>query len=567
MKMRNISFFSIVITVFFFASGNIYGIEVNLNGADKKSYDLIKKTVSYKRLSELKSSDGVSFWMRRLRRDAQTGLQALGYYEANISAELNQNKDSVNLLIQLGKPIIVTKVVIEIPSRALKEVKYPLRNGDQLEHATYEQGKQILHAWLLANGYLKANLVTHRMEINKKKHTAEIKLSWETGPQYKFGLVTFEDNKLSHEFLKRYIPFLEGETFTEIGLQKLSDQLRNSGYFASIDIVPQLEKTDDLNVPILVRLQPLKRTAYELGLSMGTDQGAGIEADINRRRSNIKGHNWKLKSELTTQRFLLGGQYEIPSKKDINSTRRIGLSYIDETTDSSNRESFKGTFSKQRLYRKWQRIDSISVLDEKYTIADVTEKSTNLIISTDLSRTKSKNPINPNQGWRARLSLSGASDALGSATDFIRTEADYKQISSLNDKTRLIARTRLGALWVDDFNQLPASLRFFAGGDRSVRGFDFEELGPTDDVNNVLGGQYVATASVEMDYLIKPSWRIATFIDAGNAFGSGREDIEYSAGIGARWLSPIGPVRLDFANALSTPEKSWRVHFSIGPDL
>ena len=100
-----------------------------------------------------------------------------------------------------------------------------------------------------------------------------------------------------------------------------------------------------------------------------------------------------------------------------------------------------------------------------------------------------------------------------------------------------------------------------------MRGFGYEELGPSDLDGNVIGGQYLATASIELDYLIKPKWRIASFLDAGNAFGTGNEAVEYSIGAGIRWLTPIGPVRLDFANAISEENKPWRIHFTIGPDL
>ncbi|MBT8142659.1 MAG: BamA/TamA family outer membrane protein, partial [Gammaproteobacteria bacterium] len=203
----------------------------------------------------------------------------------------------------------------------------------------------------------------------------------------------------------------------------------------------------------------------------------------------------------------------------------------------------------------------------KFTIADVTEQSNLLIGSVDIFRTKAHDIINPSHGWRARATFSGASDILGSPLNFIRSDLEYKRIGSFNAKTRWLLRSRVGALWTDNFEKLPTSLRFFAGGDRSVRGFDFESLGPSDSENNVLGGQYIATLSLETDYMFRPNWRVATFVDIGNAFGRGDESLEHGAGVGLRWVSPIGPVRLDMASALSEPDNPWRLHFSVGPDL
>lgn len=556
-----------ILCLIIFCGFPAYALDIDISGGNSKTDEIIKNTTAYKRLSALKDSEGALFWMRRLNREAKTNLQSLGFYEANIEAKFSENKQRIDIQQKLGAPTKVSAVSIKIPDAALSKFPFPLTVGKQLDHAQYEKGKQQLHSWLVSNGYLNAKLITHRIEVSRNNKNASIKLEWDAGPQYYFGEVSFEQNKLSTDFLKRYIPFKPGDVFTESQLQKFSEQLRTSNYFSSVDIIPQLDSIENLTVPIIVRLQPLNSTVYEMGLSIGTDQGAGVEADVTKRRANTRGHTWRIQSELTTQRFLLGGRYAIPSARQLDRIKRIDLTYIDEVTDTSERQTIKGTLSKQRLMGKWQRIDAISVLDENFIIADVEERSNFLITSMDLSRTKAIDSINPVSGWRARATFAGATEALGSSTSFVRSELDYKRIGSFNDKTRWIVRSRLGALWVDNFNELPTSIRFFAGGDRSVRGFDFEELGPTDVDNNVLGGQYVGTGSLELDYLIKPSWRIAGFTDFGNAFGRGEEAIEYSAGVGIRWLSPIGPVRLDFANALSDADKPWRMHFSIGPDL
>ena len=559
--------FFALISLFIFSCFPVYALDIDITGGNSKTDEVIKNTTAYKRLSALKDSEGALFWMRRLNREAKTNLQSLGFYEANIEAKFSDNKAEVIINQTLGVPTVVSSVSIKVPAAALAKFPFPLTVGKQLDHAQYEKGKQQLHSWLIANGYLNAKLLSHRIDVSQKNRNAAITLEWQTGPQYLFGEVTFEENKLSPQFLKRYIPFKPGDVFTETQLQKFSEQLRNSNYFSSVDLIPQLDTAKDLMIPILVRLQPLNSTVYEMGLSIGTDQGAGVEADVTKRRANAKGHTWRIQSELTSQRFLLGGRYAIPSARQLDHIKRIDLTYIDEVTDTSERQTTKGTLSKQRLMGKWQRIDAISILDENFIIAGVEERSNFLITSMDLSRTKAIDSINPASGSRTRATFAGATDALGSSTSFVRSELDYKRIGSFNDKTRWLIRSRLGALWVDSFDELPTSLRFFAGGDRSVRGFDFESLGPTDDDGNVLGGQYVGTGSLELDYLIKPSWRIAGFTDFGNAFGKGDEAIEYSAGVGIRWLSPIGPVRLDFANALSDADKPWRMHFSIGPDL
>jgi translocation and assembly module TamA len=119
---------------------------------------------------------------------------------------------------------------------------------------------------------------------------------------------------------------------------------------------------------------------------------------------------------------------------------------------------------------------------------------------------------------------------------------------------------------VDDFDQLPPSQRFFAGGDRSVRGYPYQKIGPRNADGLVIGGERLLTASVEIERLIYGDYGVAAFVDAGDAFDSA-PDIKVGAGVGFRWRSPIGMVRLDVAHPFDDPDDNYRIHFTIGSDL
>ncbi|MDH3640424.1 MAG: BamA/TamA family outer membrane protein, partial [Gammaproteobacteria bacterium] len=109
--------------------------------------------------------------------------------------------------------------------------------------------------------------------------------------------------------------------------------------------------------------------------------------------------------------------------------------------------------------------------------------------------------------------------------------------------------------------------RFFTGGDRSVRGYGFNALGVTDENGEVIGGRHLLVGSVEYDHAINDQFSVAAFLDTGNAINSLNDDLEQGAGLGVRWKSPVGPVRLDIASAISRPGNPIRVHISVGPDL
>ena len=150
-----------------------------------------------------------------------------------------------------------------------------------------------------------------------------------------------------------------------------------------------------------------------------------------------------------------------------------------------------------------------------------------------------------------------------SDTTFSQLTADGKWIRSVGRRQRLLLRGSLGAMAVDDFDQLPPELRFFAGGDRSMRGFDYQELGATNAAGKVIGGEFLAVGSAEYEKFFSPKWGGAVFVDAGDAFRTSEFDLNVGAGIGVRWRSPVGMVRFDFAKpVVSDLADSIRFHIT-----
>jgi translocation and assembly module TamA len=143
---------------------------------------------------------------------------------------------------------------------------------------------------------------------------------------------------------------------------------------------------------------------------------------------------------------------------------------------------------------------------------------------------------------------------------------DGRIVRPLGERGRLIGRGTLGAIEVDDFDLLPASERFFAGGDQSVRGFDLNSLGPVDADGNVVGGTRLVTASFEYELRVRGPWGIAFFVDGGNALDDFGDELEYGAGIGLRYRTPLGNVRIDLAVPVSEAG-GLHAHFGFGPEL
>lgn len=290
---------------------------------------------------------------------------------------------------------------------------------------------------------------------------------------------------------------------------------------------------------------------------------------MENRRLNRYGHTARAETELSGVHKGVGASYQIPLSDPVNEKLDLHTTYLDEVTDTSDSESLSvGADYIIRTESGWVVTPSIEYLKESYQIADQIDDANLVIPGFQLTRVKADDRIHPDFGWKLGLKVRGATDRLWSSTTFVQYDLWAKLIVPVPWLGgRLIGRGEAGLTQVSDVRDLPASLRFFAGGDTSVRGFAYESLGPKNHRGEVIGGRNLLVGSLEYDHPLTESWSVAVFTDAGNAFNDFNDyDILRSAGFGVRWNSPLGPVRLDLARGLAA-ERSWRLHLSMGPDL
>ncbi|MGS0729161.1 autotransporter assembly complex protein TamA, partial [Shewanella sp. 0m-11] len=177
-------------------------------------------------------------------------------------------------------------------------------------------------------------------------------------------------------------------------------------------------------------------------------------------------------------------------------------------------------------------------------------------------------------------SLEYADPNLGSEVRLARLQSKFIWIDTFFEKHRIVSRLDMAANLTSNNSlaEIPPSLRYFAGGDQSIRGYSYNELGPYIDsvnaegevVREVVGGRYLMVGSLEYQYYLTPHWRVATFIDAGNAFDVNQVELVTSVGAGIHWISPIGPVKLDIGIGLKetdTISRPWRIHITMGSVL
>jgi translocation and assembly module TamA len=321
-------------------------------------------------------------------------------------------------------------------------------------------------------------------------------------------------------------------------------------------------------VPLDVLLIPAKRTVYSASLYVSTDLGPGVRLGAQRRWLNKRGHKLGGEIEYSPRLQEISTNYRIPHPGLQNRHFDFGLAYRDEETDTSTSRMARLAATEFRdRWKGFTRTLGLQYLNGNFEIAD-TQGDTSLLYAEGLlTRKKSDDLYFPSSGYSLTYGLRVAAEGLLADTTLMQVRAEGKGLTKVGEHGRFIARAALGAMAVDKFDALPPELRFFAGGDRSIRGFDYQQIGETNAAGGVIGGEYLASASAEYEHYFHEDWGAAVFVDAGDAFTS-RFDVNVGAGVGVRWKSPVGLVRLDVAHAVVTDlEKEWRIHVVIGPDL
>lgn len=515
-----------------------------------------------------------------VRRQVTAGLNALGYYHASVSARF-QRPDGVDcweLHVQVapGEPVTLRQVQLDIAAPAEVQALFQpqldasgLASGQPLHHGRYEDLKSALTSTAADLGFLEARFEEARIALDLPARAADVELRFLPGERYRFGEFRIpQTGLLSSELIHTLLPVQEGDPYGAEQLVSLRNSLDRSQYFQQIRVSPLLREADAGAVPVELDLRLRPRHAWTGGLGFTTDTGPRARVLYENRYLNSRGHRLAANSSFSPILSQVNGSYIVPLRHPLADQIQYSAGYIvesNEAFDSKRVQLGVGLPSENRW--GWQQTLRLELQHDDYELAASNDTSLLVLPGLTLAKTRADDLINPNQGWKLQGSLRGASQSLLSDSSFLQFHGNAKLVQGLG-RFRLLTRAELGATWIDETQSLPASLRFFAGGDQSIRGYDFRALAPLDRTRNTLeGGKQLAVASVELDYRVRERWRVALFTDAGNAFNNFNDfEIRQSVGIGLRWLSPIGPLRVDLAHAPDSAD-SFRIHITMGPDL
>lgn len=525
-----------------------------------------------------------------LRRYASTAeaqveeaLRALGYYSPMIQWEVveqpgdDETPARLVLTVQPGEPIRVRSRQVSIEGPASRDPDFvgtlPEKpsEGDVLNHGQYSTLRQTIQNRATRLGYFDGEFTTRRLEVNPEQHTADISLVFRSGVRYRLGEVSFkEGHGFEEQLLEQFVRFEPGEIYHADKVARLSGDLSNSGYFSGVDIDASPGKAEDGVIPVSVDLTTRPPRSVAAGVGFSTDVGPRFSGNWREHWINPMGHRRGAQTELSVPRQNVGAWYELPLDPPMTDSIRLSAGYQREDIEDVESELLTlGQQWKHQLDNGWLQVASIRWEGERFRIGDDDpEQSSLLLPGLGYSKLQADSPLDPSRGYRIQFDVTGSHRAVISDVDILHANVLVKGLYTLADNHRFLSRFQFGGVATNRFSDVPPSLRFFAGGDQTVRGYGYETLSPRSSEDVAIGGRYLMVGSVEYQYEFTENWRVAAFVDEGNAMDDLSDPLATGAGVGIRWISPVGPLRLDVAKGLD-PEfgGEWRVHFSMGPEL
>lgn len=519
---------------------------------------------------------------RGAEEQARKAAQALGYYQAQIDSEVlppraDDKGPRLRLNIEPGEPIRLRNVSVRIegPASQLKSFRIPdsraLRSGEVLNHGHYEDAKRLIQNQASRYGFFKGHFTRNRLAVDPAAGVADIELVYDSGPRYSLGRVQFEgDAPFDDDLLQRMVPFKEGTPYDSELIAELNNALQSSGYFEGVRVDAAPTAAVGQSIPVDVQLQTRKPRTMSLGLGFSTDVGPRGKAGWTRHWVNPQGHSYGIETELSAPRQNVGLWYDVPLDPPLTDKLRYAGGYQYEEiagTDTLSKLLTVGPEWHSKLPSGWQRVVSLKWQREEYRLGDDSGLSTLLMPGVSYTYLRSDNRIDPHNGYRLQFDVRVAKEGLLSDTNLLNGTVLLKGLTTVAQNHRFLGRVQFGGSATNGYKSVPPSLRFFAGGDQSVRGYDYQTLSPTNSDGDRIGGRYMVAGSAEYQYQIADKWRLATFVDQGNAFNNLEfPRLKTGVGFGVRWVSPVGPLRLDLAKALDD-DGGIRLHFSMGPEL
>ncbi len=559
-------------------------VEVKIEGVEDEALENVEKALALPH-GFVRDGKVDGKWLERFAGQAQervrAALEPYGYYRARVTTTLEETGEGKYLLravIQRGKRVRIADVQVSLTGEGssnatLKELagSFPLKTGSALIQPDYEEAKGVLRSKAMVLGYLDADFTTHEIRISPDRTEARITLVFDTGPLYRFGEVTITGApSYPDSYLRRHVTIKPGRAFSYSTLGETQLNFANTERFDEVRIIPEREQAKDNRIPVTIALKPGPTQRLRPGIGYGSDTGA--RGSLTYRHLNVLDLGHEFHSQLFLSERLQGiaASYVIPSARDTRtySALQLNLQREDVRTYISRLVALEGSVNRSMGKGKLGTV-FLRVHQESFTVGD--EDSTSLLVLPGIrySEHRFDNLVRPTKGYRFMVEGSGTHQFMGSDTGLVQVRAEGSGIVPLPWRLSLLGRVAGGMSFLNDpMAELPATLRFFSGGDRSVRGYAYKSLGPKNSAGDVVGGRNLLEGSIELQRALFTNWGVSLFYDTGNAFNDLTKIRLYEgAGVGVHYYTLIGAINLYVARQIGVDNPDFRVHLTIGFEL
>jgi translocation and assembly module TamA len=507
----------------------------------------------------------------RLQRLIRQILETEGYFSPQI--EFVDSDGAVRLTVDPGPRTVIAAVDVAVDGPLAAKTRQELIAGWELpvgqpfRQQDWNIAKQQILSRLLADNHAAARLVDSQATIDPATRQARLMAHYESGPPFRFG-------ELRVEGLERYpVTLVErhnrtvrpGEPFREADLNALQTALQATPQFRSVLVSIDRDAPPDadgvVTAPVIVRLS--ERPAHRLSFGAGISSNTGARVETNFQTADLFGQAWELNSGLRLEQKKQTAYADIffppTAAQRLNS---VGAML--QKTDIQGLRTERIAIGGQQAWREgpFETRLSLTWQDERLE-PDGAPDSINRALVPDVAWTwrQVDNPLDARDGIVLRGQIGGAAKAVLSDQSFIRLLGRYQQFFPVGQRDTLMLSGEIGYTIADSRNGIPQEYLFRTGGTGSVRGYSYQSLGVSEG-SAIVGGRYMANATVEYTHWLDDTWGVAAFVDAGNAVDDlSKVDLAYGYGLGARWRTVAGPIAVDLA--YGEQSEAIQLHFSL----
>lgn len=521
------------------------------------------------------------FYIREIKEVTTKALRAYGYYHPKIKVTLpekDKKEDTVvKVEVEQGKPLYIRQSRIEVLGEGVKYKVFEdlLKNTELgsykiLNHGVYEELKNAIHNTALSMGFFDGKFTSKRIMVYQNQNFADIELVYDSGKRYDFGELIMNDE--TAELYKPSHPlqnFKTGDKFATKKINNFVSSLNQTGYYNSVDVRPVLDKAENFQVPVEMHLERRANNNMRIGLGYSTDEGPRVLLEWNKPLLNSRGDS--LSTLMTLTKITQDAQlvYKIPGENPNLDyyTINAAQTHTDFNDTLSDRTQLAVHYIANQTGR-WRRDYALRLEYEDFDQAKEEGRTLNLMPAVSFTRRESSGGYDPTRGYSITLEALGAAGAI-SDNSFVQVKGTYKGVIAPSENTRFLFRLEQGANFGPDAGEVPPSLRFFAGGDNSIRGFGYRDRSAKQPWGGLKGAKYLTVGSAEFQFPMGISnSRLALFCDVGTATDDYKDELMYGPGLGYRFLSSYGIVRVDVAVGLQkNQEQVYQLHFAFGPEF